>query len=530
MQFIPSSWETYGVDANGDGRKDPYNPVDAICAAANYLKAAGGDKDLYGAIFSYNHADWYVQEVLLYAQGYGKIPTDLVGSLTGLTEGAHFPVAADARYADDISTRAALKRATPRPAQGIRQRRRRDLLLADPSRDQHLRGRGLAGRRRQRRRDPEVRRLEEARQVRRPRGRLRQPLHLRRARHDRPQPPQGGDADRQGEARPGRQRKHPPAALGAARARSAAETQKTARDEVDRAAATGADGSLKVGSKVIAGTVLGRIGAGKTRDPHINFSIRPAGRGAPRIDPKPILDGWKLLEATAIYRANGKNALAADLGGAGVLLLPKEALQQRVLADPNLDIYECGRNDIATGQIDRRVLAMLEYLVSKGFKLTITSLKCGHSYLSSSGYVSEHSTGDAVDIAVIDGVPVTGHQGPGTLTDELIRTVLQLQGTMHPHQVISLEDLPGETSFALPDHYDHVHVGYHPVSGPFDQQFNSLLKPEPVGAPDPPARRKSKIPKCGPSRPAPPSPTRSARARPPNRAAPTAATDPFGRE
>ena len=116
MQFIPSSWAMYGVDANGDGRKDPYNPVDAICAAANYLKAAGGDKDLYGAIFSYNHADWYVQEVLLYAKGYGKIPTDLVGSLTGLTEGAHFPVAADARYADELSTRAALRRATPASA------------------------------------------------------------------------------------------------------------------------------------------------------------------------------------------------------------------------------------------------------------------------------------------------------------------------------------------------------------------------------------------------------------------------------
>jgi hypothetical protein len=160
-----------------------------------------------------------------------------------------------------------------------------------------------------------------------------------------------------------------------------------------------------------------------------------------------------------------------------VLLLSKEELQRRVLADKHLQIYECGRNDIATGQIDRRVLAVLEYLVSKGFDLTITSLKCGHSYMTTSGYVSEHSTGDAVDIAVIDGVPVTGHQGPGTLVDELIRTVLQLQGTMHPHQVISLEDLPGETSFAMADHYDHVHIGYHPLSGPFDQQFNSLLKP-----------------------------------------------------
>jgi len=57
---------------------------------------------------------------------------------------------------------------------------------------------------------------------------------------------------------------------------------------------------------------------------------------------------------------------------------------------------------------------------------------------------------------------VTGHQGPGTLADALIKTVLRLQGTMHPHQVISLEDLPGETSFALSDHYDHVHVGYSP--------------------------------------------------------------------
>ncbi|HEU4944479.1 MAG TPA: lytic transglycosylase domain-containing protein, partial [Solirubrobacterales bacterium] len=88
MQFIPSSWEAYGLDANGDGRKDPYNPVDAICAAASYLKAAGGTEDLYGAIFAYNHADWYVDEVLLYARGYGKLPDDLVSSLTGLTEGA----------------------------------------------------------------------------------------------------------------------------------------------------------------------------------------------------------------------------------------------------------------------------------------------------------------------------------------------------------------------------------------------------------------------------------------------------------
>src|SRR3954462_2164543 len=112
MQFIPSTWAAYGVDANDDGRKDPYNPVDAICAAARYLKAAGGDHDIRQSIYAYNLADWYVDEVLLGANQYGRLPDALVGSLTGLTEGAHFPVADNARYADDINDAAALARST----------------------------------------------------------------------------------------------------------------------------------------------------------------------------------------------------------------------------------------------------------------------------------------------------------------------------------------------------------------------------------------------------------------------------------
>src|SRR5262249_48773822 len=46
MQFMPSTWKQYGVDANHDGKKDPFNPVDAIFAAARYLKAAGADTDI----------------------------------------------------------------------------------------------------------------------------------------------------------------------------------------------------------------------------------------------------------------------------------------------------------------------------------------------------------------------------------------------------------------------------------------------------------------------------------------------------
>src|SRR3954447_4520120 len=109
MQFIPSSWRRYGVDANKDGRRDPYNPVDAIFAAARYLKAAGYEKSVRGAIFSYNHADWYVDSVMLRARLIAGVPADLVGSLTGLTEG-RFPVYARARYADDLQERQALKK------------------------------------------------------------------------------------------------------------------------------------------------------------------------------------------------------------------------------------------------------------------------------------------------------------------------------------------------------------------------------------------------------------------------------------
>ncbi|MBA3748455.1 MAG: lytic murein transglycosylase, partial [Solirubrobacterales bacterium] len=109
MQFLMSSWKMYGVDANGDGKKDPYNPVDAIFAAARYLKAAGAQEDLRKAIFAYNHADWYVNSVLMRARFIGGMPADLVGSLSGLTQG-RFPVHAPAKYANDISEREAARR------------------------------------------------------------------------------------------------------------------------------------------------------------------------------------------------------------------------------------------------------------------------------------------------------------------------------------------------------------------------------------------------------------------------------------
>jgi hypothetical protein len=234
---------------------------------------------------------------------------------------------------------------------------------------------------------------------------------------------------------------------------------------------------LRKGSEVVAGTVLGRIGKTGKLAPHVNFAIRPAGRGAPRIDPKPILDGWKLLEATAIYRAAGKNPFAfSSTNVAQILLMPKTQLERRVLADPRLSIYECGRADIRSGQIDQRILAALEYLADNGFRPTVTSLKCGHSVYTSGGNVSEHSTGDAMDIAEINGIPILGNQGRGSITEAVLQTLLRLQGTMQPHQLISLMDMGGP-SFSMADH----------AGG--GQAIRPAPEAAPVGAPDRADRR-----------------------------------------
>jgi hypothetical protein len=73
MQFMPSTWAAYGVDANGDGKADPRDPQDAIFSAARYLRANGAPGNWTRAILAYNHADWYVRKVLAHASGYGAV-------------------------------------------------------------------------------------------------------------------------------------------------------------------------------------------------------------------------------------------------------------------------------------------------------------------------------------------------------------------------------------------------------------------------------------------------------------------------
>jgi murein DD-endopeptidase MepM/ murein hydrolase activator NlpD len=86
MQFLPSTWTRWGTDANQDGVADPWNPDDAIFSAARYLAAAGGVMDINRALFAYNHAQWYVDEVLQLANLYGGAGVDFTASLDDLQQ------------------------------------------------------------------------------------------------------------------------------------------------------------------------------------------------------------------------------------------------------------------------------------------------------------------------------------------------------------------------------------------------------------------------------------------------------------
>jgi len=514
MQFMPATWRAYGVDANGDGRKDPFNPVDAIFAAARYLKAAGAGKDLRKAIFAYNHAGWYVDSVLARARLIGALPADLVGSLSGLTQG-RLPVHGRARYAGDISAREARRRAKPgtnaaRPVESDAGRRSIDIHAAAGSPAVAVQDATIIAVGRSRRLGRFVRMRDVygnsytygqlgsvARKVAVPKRRTQRRASIARElelpRRD-PKPTAPATAGRQLSERAARKARTPVPPHGgrrqpAERSYALSDGERLRDYVVDASGLDREDVVLKPlarGRQVVGGTVLGRIGRTRGRaSSRLLFEIRPAGRGAPRIDPKPILDGWKLLESTALYRAQGTNAFfgpkaqTASIGQ--ILLMSKQTLTQRVLANPRIDIYSCGQRDIKSGIVDRRVLASLEFLAASGLNPTVTSMRCGHGYYTSSGNVSAHSSGNAVDIAKINGIPILGNQGPGSITDIAVRRLLTLQGTMKPAQIITLMKYDGtDNTLALGDHDDHIHLGYRPTFDPSTKagrMAEAVLKP-----------------------------------------------------
>jgi hypothetical protein len=74
MQFMPATWAMWGIDADGDHKADIMDPYDAVYSAARYLcyyNPGASLANLKRAVFAYNHADWYVNEVLALAKLYG---------------------------------------------------------------------------------------------------------------------------------------------------------------------------------------------------------------------------------------------------------------------------------------------------------------------------------------------------------------------------------------------------------------------------------------------------------------------------
>ncbi|MBO9532892.1 MAG: lytic murein transglycosylase [Solirubrobacteraceae bacterium] len=610
MQFMPSTWESYGVDANGDGQKDPFNPADAIFAAARYLKAAGGDEDLRKAIFAYNHADWYVDDVMDNASKIASIPEPIISSLAALTQGI-FPVDAADRSIDYRgklkSTSDKDKKVAPGDDASDTVEGEADINSIEVTAPAESRvvavQDGVVEKVGQSERLGTYVRLRDAY------GNRYTYAHLGEVQDKVPVPKPGKDksghdhseddepttdqstdagtstvdAGTTPDATPTTPAQDPaptqPATDGKIvtedpsattpdeapaksrsrvaareidekasetnpadtprrirfRARSASETADAAAEPVStdksrlfahptRPEAYAAGGeeqlnpeiadadagtdtnslaeyfsidyglkpsdvklhALKAGTHVIAGTVLGKLAKSTdgSDESTLTFEIRPAGKKGPRIDPKPILDGWRLMDRTAFYKAQQLKAVEAgeagdDVTAGQVLLMSKAELQERVLSDKRINIYECGRRDIQAGIIDRRILALLEYLAVKGVEPSVSSLQCGHGMMTSSGNVSEHSTGTAVDISTAYGEVITpATQGEGSITDRAVREILKLQGAMKPHQIITLMKYAGEdNTLAMGDHDDHIHVGYRPISGNGGKRLEQLLKP-----------------------------------------------------
>ena len=117
-------------------------------------------------------------------------------------------------------------------------------------------------------------------------------------------------------------------------------------------------------------------------------------------------------------------------------------------------------HDLTSGAIDPRIVGLIG-AITQEHQLTISALRSDHSeYTTRAAYVSNHFFGRAMDIAAVDGVSCTDTAIDAPCAN-LARTLAYLPAPVHPTELIYCFDVdgPGE-AFALPDHCDHVHVGF----------------------------------------------------------------------
>ncbi|HEY5192924.1 MAG TPA: lytic murein transglycosylase [Solirubrobacteraceae bacterium] len=540
MQFMPATWLQYGVDAVNAGYADPYNPVDAIFAAARYLHAAGASANLRSAILAYNHSEAYAESVLLRARLFASYPPSVIATLTGLTEGS-LPVAkaklspssiiphgvlapaptgvssatagaslTQSKVASGTAHAAtALPGSTPAPspaASAVRAERALN-AAAPPSQLSDLLGR----------RGAPVVAVEDGRIVGIGKShKLGHYLVLRDTYGDlftyaglgsiapdyrlpkpaRVQVPKGAlqsgepgiDPTPKQAASAGRQLpvtlhvakkgKASSASVSSAQAGSSGQAEvpvatgkvrvfahpgnpdaiAAARLLAERAASVKAlaAGWMKLGrgSVVAQGTVLGHLGSsGESPDGSLRFAIRPAG-AQNAIDPRPILENWRQLNVALHPRGAKDGPVLAGATASDAFLLSQAELGRAVLADPGIKLGECDRGQVASGKVSRQALALLVFLSRSGLKPTVGQLRCGRPERTARGSsVTAFPQPDTLDLTAINGIPIVGHQGAGTITDITIRTLLTLQHQFAPKRIVSLMRYPGAPSTVAASDY-----------------------------------------------------------------------------
>jgi hypothetical protein len=475
MQFLPGTWGQYGVDVNRSGFEDPYNPADAIFAAARYLQAAGGDTDIRAAVFAYNHSQSYVNSVLLRARLLGGTPPALLGAITGLTE-ARFPVYAAAHYSDGFPT---TEGPSPRtvPATTIYSRDGASAIAVQDGRIVAIGEGGPLGR------SISLRDAYGNTYTYAELGTLATVYPVLEAVESGPSSP-SSPSSRPPALLPGRSRTGP-LPRASAHARTGALSSVVPGTSSSSPAAGGATrafraGSanvylhpLHVGAQVIAGTVLGHVGPGV--QPHMVFQIRPAG--APPIDPKPILDGWVKLQSSSVVKVKGRDPFAKISPTPGqALLASKTQLEQQVPRDRGIRLAPCERRLIVDGRTDRRVLAALAFLSASGLKPTVSARTCARdsaavgaatpTAAAAREAIPVGSASAVVDISAVNGLKVAGPTGPTSISTVLVHKLGELQGVMRPLQIASSTRFAGAAnSVALPGYRGVIHIAFIPLGG-----------------------------------------------------------------
>ncbi len=503
MQFLPSTWLQYGVDALDAGYADPYNPVDAIFAAARYLRAAGAQTNLRAAILAYNHSEAYASSVLLRAKLISAYPKAVISTLTGLID-ARLPVtgkrlAWSTPVGASSSTSSATAGATAIPSKASSAGTPGSTAAPSPSAVAAASTSGAAASSSKSVEFDELTTAPNASVVAVEDGRIVKIGDSRRlgkyvvlrdvygdvftyaglasiarshsstssvstptkspvveaasTRASTPTQPATAGAQSPLDVKTSPQSSLlssglgqlsvplTPAPAGTTNAGAAA-----AHTASKATKGTGENVALRRGSVVASGTVLGRVSIPSgDRDGHLRFAIQPAGDTS-TIDPGPVLASWKQLQ-TAL-NPQGAKASNALLGAttSDLFLMSKDQLERAVLADHDIRMDTCDRHEVAAGRIDKRVLAVLAFLSRSGLAPTVSALRCSEAQYTVSRALSAHYQGDAVDISAINGIPVAGHQGSGTITDLTVRALLTVPSGFVPHEIISLMRYPNASS------------------------------------------------------------------------------------